>query len=241
MQGGRLFLAALAAVSMLSLPVTEAAAQRRPAARPAVARDWTRVAVRTPDGVRIGNPAAPVKLVEYGSITCPHCAAFANEGGTAGLYRYIRTGRVSWEYRPYVIFPTDPGMFAGLNCLAPGAFFPTLERLYATQRSWVSLVQTWLEANQSQVQAMSGPQRSLALFRAGRVEGVYRAGGLTPAQINACVGNPANLQRVVGGNRRAEAQANFAGTPGFYINGTNAPVVTWDQLEPILIQAGARR
>ena len=66
MTGGRLFAAAFAALALVSLPATEAAAQqRRAAARPAVARDWTRIAVRTPEGgVRMGHPAAPVKLIE---------------------------------------------------------------------------------------------------------------------------------------------------------------------------------
>src|SRR5207237_2794614 len=123
--GGRLMrrpllLATLAAVTVLAAPLSEAAAQQRRAARPAarpaahptVVRDWTRIAVRTPEGVRIGNPAAQVKLVEYGSITCPHCAAFANQGGTAGLDRHVRTGRVSGEYRPYMIVRTAPVLFA---------------------------------------------------------------------------------------------------------------------------------
>ena len=240
-----LLLGALAAVAVLGAPLSEAAAQQRraarPAARPAVARDWTRVAVRTPEGVRIGNPAAQVKLVEYGSITCPHCAAFANQGGTAGLYRHVRTGRVSWEYRPYMIFPTDPGLFAALNCLPPAAFFPTVEQLYATQQTWVGRVQNYLQANQSQVVAMSIPARAAAMFRAGQLDGYFRARGMTPAQINACITNPANLQRVAANTQRASQRLNIPGTPTFYVNGVQAQAIEYfSQLEPLLIRAGAR-
>jgi len=241
----RLFLAALAAVAVLAVPVSEADAQQRraarPAARPAVARDWTRVAVRTPEGVRIGNPAATVRLVEYGSITCPHCAAFANQGGTVGLYRHVRTGRVSWEYRPYMIFPTDPGLFAALNCLPPGAFFPTVEQLYATQQTWVGRVQNYLEANQAQVVSMSIPARSAAMFRASQVEGLFRARGMTAAQLNACITNPANLQRIASNTQRASARLNIPGTPTFYVNGVQAQGIEFfSQLEPLLLRAGAR-
>ena len=59
--------------------------RRRSAApgRPAQ-RDWTQTVARTPEGgFRMGNPNAPVKVVEYLSLTCPHCAAFAHEGGAA--------------------------------------------------------------------------------------------------------------------------------------------------------------
>lgn len=241
MRARHLLLAALAAVTALAAPVSDAAAQQRRTARPAVARDWTRVAVRTLEGVRIGNPAAQVKLVEYGSITCPHCAAFANEGGTAGLYRHVRTGRVSWEYRPYMIFPTDPGLFAALNCLPPGAFFPTVEQLYATQQTWLGRVQNYLEANQAQVVSMSIPARSAAMFRAGQLDGYFRARGMTAAQINACITNPANLQRVATNTQRANQRLNIPGTPTFYVNGVHAEGVGyWQQLEPLLIRAGAR-
>jgi protein-disulfide isomerase len=247
MPGGRHFLAALAALFVVGLPATEAAAQQRRAvrpvpARPAAARDWTRIAVRTSEGgVRIGNPAAPVKLIEYGSITCPHCAAFANQGGTAGLYRHVRTGRLSWEYRPYMIFPTDPGLFAALGCLPPGQFFGAVEQLYATQQSWASLVQTYIDANRSQLQSMSQPQLAVALFRASQVAGLFRARGLAPAQANACIASPANLQRVAQTTRTGAQRHGVQSTPTFFINGVQQGAIEFfSELEPLLVRAGAR-
>lgn len=242
----RSLLAALAAVTALALPASDAAAQRRAAraapARPAV-QDWTRVAVRTPEGgVRMGNPAAPVRLVEYGSITCPHCAAFANQGGNAGLYRHVRSGRVSWEYRPYMIFPTDPAVFAALGCLPPGQFFGAVEQLYATQRTWASRAMAYVEANQSQLASMSVPQQSVALFRAAQLEPLFRARGLTPARLNACIGNVANLRAVAQATRVAQQRYSVQGTPTFFVNGTQAGAIEFfSELEPVLIQAGARQ
>jgi protein-disulfide isomerase len=241
-----LFLAAFAAVAVVSVPVAADAQQRRaarPAARPAAVQDWTRVAVRTPEGgVRLGNPAAAVKLIEYGSITCPHCAAFANQGGTAGLYAHVRTGRVSWEYRPYMIFPTDPGVFAALGCLSPGQFFGAVEQLYATQQTWASRAIGYIEANRSQLGSMAPAPQALALFRSAQLEGLFRAHGATPAQLNACVGNVANLRRVAQITREGAQRYGVQGTPTFYINGVQAGGIEYfNQLEPLLIRAGARR
>lgn len=238
----RLVLATLAAAAAMSVPAA-ADAQRRPAARPAAAQDWTRVAVRTAEGgVRLGNPAAAVKLIEYGSITCPHCAAFANQGGTAGLYGHVRTGRVSWEFRPYMIFPTDPGVFAALGCLAPGQFFGAVEQLYATQQNWATRAMGYIEANRSQLGGMAPAPQALAIFRATQLDGLFRAHGLAPAQATACVGNLANLRRVSQITREGGQRYGVQGTPTFYINGVQtAPLEYFSQLEPLLIRAGARR
>src|SRR5438128_1991328 len=73
--------------------------------------DWTQIVARTADGgYLMGNPNAPVKLVEYGSITCPHCAHFSE---TSGPLRdtYVRSGQVSYEFRPLLIHPQDPAVF----------------------------------------------------------------------------------------------------------------------------------
>ena len=54
----------------------------------------------TPEGgFRMGNPAAPIKLVEYGSLACPHCRHFEETGYKPLLQTYVRTGRVSYEFR----------------------------------------------------------------------------------------------------------------------------------------------
>jgi hypothetical protein len=140
-----------------------------------------------------------------------------------------------------MIFPTDPGLFALLNCQGPAAFFGTVEQLYSTQETWALRVAAYIQANEAQVQAMNIPQRSAALFRAAQVEGYFRAHGMTPARINACITNLANLQQVAANTRRASERHDIPGTPTFYVNGVHAANVgTWDTLEPVLIRAGAR-
>jgi protein-disulfide isomerase len=183
--------------------------------------------------VRIGNPAAPVKLIEYGSISCPHCAAFSAEGAAALRTRYVRPGRVSWEYRPYPIFPTDPGIFMLLNCLAPGRFFGATEQLYATQNVWYGRVRA-LPADQLQrLQAMPPLAQSAALVHAAGLDPFFQARGLGPAQINACLADRAGLERLAASSRRGNA-LGVQGTPTFFVNGRSAGTVEWARLEPML-------
>jgi protein-disulfide isomerase len=67
---GRLLLTALAGIALAALPAADGAAQKGKAA---AQRDWTQTVARTPEGgFRMGNPNAPVKLIEYLSFACPH-------------------------------------------------------------------------------------------------------------------------------------------------------------------------
>ena len=65
--------------------------------------DWTKMVTQTPEGgFLMGNPQADVKLIEYGSMTCPHCAEFAEKDAPALIDKYVKSGRVSFEYRNFV-------------------------------------------------------------------------------------------------------------------------------------------
>src|SRR5687767_11435749 len=64
--------------------------------------DWSTMVTKTPEGGFVmGNPNAKVKLVEYGSLTCDHCAAFEEQGGKALVDDYVKKGLVSWEFRNF--------------------------------------------------------------------------------------------------------------------------------------------
>jgi hypothetical protein len=119
----------------LALPAVIAPAEPAPALAPA-ARDWTATVVQTAEGgFRMGNPDARIKLVVYASITCPHCATFAASGTEPLMADYVRGGQVSWEYRPFLIFPSDPGIFQLLACRGPTEFSRWC-KLYSSQAEW---------------------------------------------------------------------------------------------------------
>ena len=82
-------------------PVPTSAAALAKATAPA-GKAWSDVVeVTTDGGYRMGNPDAPIKLVEYGSLSCPHCAHLAEESFNPLVNDFVRSGRVSFEYRSF--------------------------------------------------------------------------------------------------------------------------------------------
>jgi protein-disulfide isomerase len=197
--------------------------------------DWTQTVAQTDEGFRMGNPDAPVKLVEYASITCPHCAEFSEQGG-ARLREYVRTGQVNWEYRPFIIFPTDPGTFALLRCQGAGPFFQLSDQLYATQREWTGRLQALPQEQLSQIEGMPPVERAAFLVRAAGLDQFFRQRGMPEARVNQCLANGQDLQRLAAITQRASEEEHVTGTPTFIINGEKATAGNWAELEPILQQ-----
>jgi protein-disulfide isomerase len=195
--------------------------------------DWTETVTQTAEGWIMGNPDAPVKLVEYASITCGHCAEFAEQGG-ARLRQYVATGQVSWEYRPFMIFPTDPGIFMLLRCQNPQSFFAVSDQLYHSQREWTARAQTQL----AQSQQVPAAERAAFLTQAAGMDEFFRQRGMPAAQVAQCLGNQAELQRLQAITDRGAREERVQGTPTFLINGEQAEGVdTWAKLEPRLQDA----
>jgi protein-disulfide isomerase len=196
--------------------------------------DWTQTVTATETGFRMGNPNAPVRLVEYASITCPHCAEFAHGAGPL-TSQYVKSGQVSWEYRPHMLFPTDPGIFALLQCRGADPFFQLVEQLYADQESWIARIQQYAQANEAALTAMSDPERAAAYVRGGGLDQFFRQRGMPQSQIDSCLADPANVRRVAELTARGTRENGVTGTPTFMINDTKAEGVgTWQQLEPLL-------
>ena len=90
----------------------------------------TVVAATAAGGMLMGNPAAPIKLVEYGSLSCPHCARFAVEAMEPLKTEFVSSGRVSYEYRSFAIHPQDVPLTVMIRCAPKESFFPLLEQVY---------------------------------------------------------------------------------------------------------------
>ena len=104
-------------------------------ANPPPGGTWADVVNATSAGFMMGNPNAKVKLVEIGSLFCPLCKRFEEEGVPTLIEKYVKTGQVSWEFRPYIIHgPVD--MVANLiaRCNGPKTFFPLSMRSTRTRR-----------------------------------------------------------------------------------------------------------
>src|SRR5262249_9747747 len=85
----------------------------------------------------LGDENAPVTIVEYASMTCPHCAAFHETVYPELKKRFIDTGKVRFIFRE---FPLDQLAAAGFmlaRCASADKYFPLIETLFAKQRDWV--------------------------------------------------------------------------------------------------------
>lgn len=163
------------------------------AALPAMAQD--RVGARE---ITLGNPKAAITIIEYASITCPHCARFNANVFPALKARYIDTGKALYIFRE---FPTPPENISAAGsliarCSGPDQYLKVVDALFRAQDA---LYQT---------------KDVHAFFMAGA-----RAGGLSEEQMKACIADPAALQAFNDRAQRANEKDKINSTPTVIING----------------------
>jgi protein-disulfide isomerase len=201
--------------------------------------DWTEMVEQTADGFRMGNPNAPVKLVEYASPTCSHCAEFSEQGTPVLKSNYVKTGRVSWELRPYMIFPSDPGIAMLLRCHGAAPFFQLTEQVYADQHVWAGKLQSLPPEILQQLEGMAPAQRASVLVRATGMDEFFRQRGMPEVEITRCLADTSQLAALAALTARANDEG-VTGTPTFFINGKKVEAAaSWKELEPSLRSAAA--
>jgi len=143
----------------------------------------------------LGNANAPVTVIEYASMTCPHCAHFHETVYPELKKRYIDTGKVRFIFRE---FPLDPLAAAGFmlaRCAGEGKYFPMIETLFAQQKEWV--VQKPLEP----------------------LLGIARQAGFTKESFDACLANQKVLDGIEEVRSRGAQKFKVNSTPTFFVNG----------------------
>jgi protein-disulfide isomerase len=201
--------------------------------------DWSTIVTKSPEGGFImGNPNAKVKLVEFGSLTCPHCAEFEEKGGKALVDNYVKKGLVSWEFRNYVRDPFDMTATLLARCGGEANFFGMTRTLFADQRGWIGKIQA---ADPAQLQALQGqpPAKQFsAIADMGGLKTFAAQRGVPRAKAEQCLGDQAEIDRLVQMNSDAGSTYNIPGTPSFLINGTLADqTANWETLEPKIKEA----
>jgi protein-disulfide isomerase len=209
------------------------------AAKPAAAPNWvTTVSITPQGGYRQGNPEAPVKLVEYGSRGCPTCGRFAEEGVPALRRDFIATGKVSYEYRDYLIHGAPDLSAALLNqCVPTARFFPVLDALYANQRQFEDKLIALEKTQPKQLEAwqkLPPPQMATRFAEAMGLIAFMKTQGLAEAQARKCLADPALIARIAKTNADAVKVYQVDSTPSFIINGRKMRAFTWDRLLPEL-------
>ena len=217
---------------MLMIPaVAMTARPTRPAARAATAHNWLATASRTPEGaIVIGNPAAKVKLVEYLSMTCPHCAMLSGEAMQPLQRDYIAKGLVSIEVRHAVRDGYDLVASLLTRCQPARDYLPSIEALFATQRDWMSKGEA---ASQDPSFAAKAPDDQMVFVaKAAGFDSFFAKRGMTPARYAACMANvPAREQLTQMAANSWERDA-IPGTPTVMINGKMQDgIVHWADLD----------
>ena len=227
-----------AAAAALALALIPAAAAAKPVPKAAAAHDWTRTVAVTPEGgFRMGNPSAPVKLVEYGSLACPHCRHFEETGYKPLVQQYVRTGKVSYEFRNLLINGPDIAISLLTRCAGPSKFFPMSQLVYATQEQWQKKIEDMSDADKAALDKMTERQRVVRFAELGGLGQIGSRFGVTPARARQCLADPKGLQRLLDMTKTA-IDGGINHTPTFLINGKVTDAATWEALEPLIRQAG---
>jgi protein-disulfide isomerase len=208
---------------------------------PPAGKAWADVITKTPEGgYRMGNPKAPIKLVEYGSLTCPHCADFA-EKSTAGLRdNFVASGRVSFEFRNFVRDPIDITSAMLARCGAPESFFALTDQLFANQAATFERWNAAGEAGQAAVEKQTGTRRFLAIAEVTGLTEFVSTRGIARDQANACLANAGEAEGLAKRTQDQSKEFDITGTPTFIINGAKFEGNTWDELKARLETLGAR-
>ncbi|MGJ4854685.1 DsbA family protein [Labrys sp. KB_33_2] len=153
--------------------------------------------------IALGKPDAPVKVYEYASMTCPHCARFAKDVFPGIKEKYIDTGKVLWTMREFPLDPRATAAFMLARCVAkdapPEKYYTMLDVLFSQQESWAFV--------------NDAKQVLPALF------GIAKQSGFTQEQFQACLKDQALYAGVNAVKERGSSAFGIDGTPTFFING----------------------
>ncbi|MEX0310086.1 MAG: DsbA family protein [Tateyamaria sp.] len=170
--------------------------------------------------MQLGNPDAPVTVIEYASYTCPHCASF-HEGAYKQLKSdYIDTGKINFIYRE--VYFDRFGLWASAiaRCAGtPETFFGITDMLYASQSEWA--------------RAGGGDPAQIAdeLRKIGRLAGL---GGDT---LEACLTDAESLRTLVAWYQENAAEDGINSTPSFVINGTKYNNMAYSEISRLIDEA----
>lgn len=231
---------ALAGCDDAAAPGGVASGEPLPAVSAPPGTSWANTVTVTPEGgYMIGNPDAPLKLVEYASHTCSACANFSVTGKQPLKEKYVASGVVSFEQREIFLNPFDIVIATLAQCGAKEQMQPLSDEV------WQNLQQvfTGLQSNPEAVQATGQLPVDQRFVRLAEVTGLldfFAARGLSADQARTCLADGAKIEAMVKASEAQAQEFNVTGTPTFLLNGNKIDANQWPQVEPLLQRAGAR-
>lgn len=163
----------------------------------------------------LGNPDAPVEVIEYASYTCPHCATFHANQYQALKENYIDTGRIRFIYRE--VYFDRPGLWASMIARCnntPEFFFAFSELLYTEQRNWLA----------------SGDPATIV----EELRRLAKTAGMDDAALDACLSDAAKAEALFTWYQENADRDGITGTPSFLIDGQKYSNMAYDEFAAIL-------
>lgn len=158
-----------------------------------------------------GSADAPITVVEYASMTCPHCAHFHETTLPAITEKYIKTGKVRFIFREFPFDPRAAAAFMLARCAPGDKYFAMVDVLFKQQAAW------------AQVQNAREP-----------LENIAKLAGFTQESFEACLTNQKLLDDINAVRERASADFGVNATPTFFINGKKySGALTVEQMSAI--------
>ncbi|WP_173419249.1 DsbA family protein [Ensifer adhaerens] len=144
----------------------------------------------------IGEANAPVTIVEYMSMTCPHCAAFHNNTFEAIKTKYVDSGKVRFVLREFPFDPRAAAAFMLARCAPEGQYFPMISMLFKQQQQWAA--------------AQNGRDALLQMSKLA---------GFTQESFESCLTNQKLLDDVNAVMQKGAKDFGVQSTPTFFVNG----------------------
>jgi protein-disulfide isomerase len=149
------------------------------------------------EDIVLGDPDAPYVIVEYASMTCPHCASFYNNVFPDVKEKYIDTGKARFVFRE---FPLD-GLAVAASMLARCAgeerFYPMIDGLFETQETWA-------------VPGEDGKHKLLL---------IAKQAGFSQESFEKCLADKELFDKLVAVRKKAHEEFGVDSTPSFFVNG----------------------
>jgi protein-disulfide isomerase len=143
----------------------------------------------------LGDPKAPITLIEYASFTCPHCAHFSVAILPEVKKKWVDTGKVKLIYRDFPLDQTALKAAQLAECAAKERYYGVVDMIFATQQNWATA---------------SDP--------IGELTKSLRIAGMGEAEVKACLANEAVANGVIADYRGGET-LGVNSTPSLFING----------------------
>ncbi|MED5546309.1 DsbA family protein [Novosphingobium decolorationis] len=166
----------------------------------------------------LGNPAAPVKVTEYISYTCSHCAALHRESDPVLRTTAIPQGKVALTVSNLVRNPVDITIALLTSCGDPKTFFVRHNAFLASQDTWLPKAASASEAQRTRWAEGELPQRLRAIASDLDFYKKVEHFGITRSKADQCLADKAQLDKVMA-QYEAASQLKLTGTPGIVING----------------------